>query len=44
MFDVTQHLEDGLLRDVHRHPAGQEGRAPVVALHDCQRVQWETQE
>ena len=34
-------LEDGLLRNIHRRPAGERGQAPVVALHDCQRVQWE---
>ena len=36
------HLEDGVLRNIHRWLAGKEERAPAVTLHECQRVQWDT--
>jgi hypothetical protein len=35
------HLEDSVLRNIRRRPAGKEGQAPAIALHDCQRVQRE---
>jgi hypothetical protein len=35
-------LEDGVLRNIRRQPTGKRGQAPAVALHDCQRVHWET--
>jgi hypoxanthine phosphoribosyltransferase len=35
--------QDGVLRNIHRCPAGKEGQSLVVALQDCQRIQWERQ-